>query len=538
MKLPTASEMQGLDLAASQDFHIPSIVLMENAGLKTVIMAEQELGKARGFFASIFIGPGNNGGDGLVIARHLYQQDCQVILFLLVEPKTFTGDTATNFKIVEALKIPYHIVDNAARVEMVPVLLKQFEAKGLPCYAIFDAIFGIGLSREVTGHFAKAIDLINSPIFKGKAPVIAVDLPSGMDADKGSNHGPVVRADFTATYGCAKPAHFINGKAAWSGKLEIIDIGIPPQALAAADIKTEVSTLENISRKSFWLCRKKNCHKGDNGHLLVLAGSQGKAGAALLAARGALRAGTGLVTLAAPSHLQPIYQQGLPEAMTLLLKESSGFFKNVDYPQLFEFSKKIKAMVIGPGIGFDPETISLVLSIYQNFEIPLVLDADAITILAKEKIALGDCAGPRIFTPHPGELSRVLNMSAAAINDNRLAAVDEGIEIFANDRHETVLLLKGPGTLIASNKGKRHINTTGNPGMACAGMGDVLSGIIAGLICQGFPPLDAAVTGAYLHGHAADLLYAGGASGYTASEVADTLPRSRLAIIEEVMLTR
>lgn len=524
MKLPTAREMKNLDKSATEIYGIPSIVLMENAGLGTVKMIEDELGPCKNTFALIFVGPGNNGGDGLVIGRHLHQRGCQPVFFFLVNPDTLKGDSAVNLQIIRKLRLPFHVVDNPARVETIPVLFKHFESRGLPCYVIIDAIFGIGLCREITEHFADTINLVNKTSFRHKSPVVSVDTPSGMDSDTGKILGTCVRADYTATYCCAKPGHFIHGSSSWTGKLAIIDIGIPPEAIYNAGITTEIATFDTFTTLSRPLVRKKSSHKGNHGHLLILAGSTGKTGAAVLTAKGALRSGAGLVSLGVPHDLNAVFETVLIEAMTISLPNSAGCLSNGDWQIISEHIKTKQAIVIGPGIGLDPDTAELVRQIYLKAQCPVIFDADALTILAGYRDKLHSPAGPRIFTPHPGELARLLDKSTDDIQDNRLDAAVLGSDLFKNDLHDIVLILKGAGTIIAGGDGSTIINTTGNPGMASGGMGDVLSGVIGALVCQGLSPLDASVAGVYLHGAAADRLYEKYGAGFLASEVADMIP--------------
>jgi len=524
MKLPTALEMKNLDHSATENFGIPSIVLMENAGLGTVKMIEKELGPCANTFALIFVGPGNNGGDGLVIGRHLHQRGCQPVFFFLVNPDTLKGDAAVNLQIIKKLKLPFHVVDNAARVETIPVLFKHFESRDMPCYVVIDAIFGIGLCREIAGRFADTINLINTPSFAHSAPVVSVDTPSGMDADTGKILGTCVRADYTATYCCAKPGHFIHGSSSWTGKLEIIDIGIPPEAIYRADITTELTTDATFTTLVQTLRRKKASHKGSHGHLLILAGSTGKTGAAILAAKGALRSGAGLVSLCVPHDLNAIFETSLIEAMTVVLPNSSNTLSIDDWEIISDTMKMKQAVVLGPGIGTDAKTAELVLQAYQTISCPLILDADALNILATYRERLHAPAGPRIFTPHPGELGRLLDKPIDLIQDNRLDAALLGCDLFKNNLHEIIFVLKGAGTIIAGSDGSTTINTTGNPGMAAGGMGDVLSGVIGALVCQGLSPLKAAIAGVFLHGAAADRLYDTHGSGFLAAEVADLIP--------------
>jgi NAD(P)H-hydrate epimerase len=524
MKLPTALEMKKLDHSASDYFGIPSIVLMENAGLGTVKMIENELGSCKNTFALIFIGPGNNGGDGLVIGRHLHQRGCQPIFFFLVNPDTLRGDTAVNLRIVKKLRLPFHVVDNAARVETIPVLYKQLESRGLCCHVIIDAIFGIGLCREVVDHFADVINLINTSRFGHNAPVVSVDTPSGMDTDTGKVLGTCIRANYTATYCCAKPGHFIHGSSSLTGKLEIIDIGIPPEAVNLANIRTELATADTFTTLSQPLMRDTASHKGSHGHLLILAGSAGKTGAAVLTAKGALRSGAGLVSLCVPHDLNSVFETTLIEAMTVPLPNSSQSLSVADWDIISENIAAKKAVVLGPGIGRDAVTAELMLKMYLTVKCPLILDADALALLAGYRDKMRSPAGPRIFTPHPGELATLLDKSIENIQDNRLEAALLGCDLFKSDLHDIVLILKGAGTIIAASNGAATINTTGNPGMATGGMGDVLSGVIGALVCQGLGPLDAAIAGVYLHGAAADRLYQKCGSGFFASEVADMIP--------------
>ncbi|MBW1636530.1 MAG: NAD(P)H-hydrate dehydratase [Deltaproteobacteria bacterium] len=524
MKLPDCREMQALDSAAINDFHIPGIVLMENAGLGTVRMIENHCGSCEGTFAIIFIGPGNNGGDGLVIGRHLHQRGCLPIFFFLVPPETLKGNAAVNLRIVQKLNLPFHLINRCSLVEKVPALIERSRKTNRPCCAVIDAIFGIGLKREVESHFAAAIRLINRRDFSGTSTVVAVDTPSGLDSNTGKPLGTCVKADFTATYCCAKPGHFVHGGSPWTGQLEVIDIGIPPETVRHADIRTELLTGKTFKQISSNLPRKKTCHKGDHGHLLILAGSAGKTGAAILAARGGLRSGAGLVSVFAPSNLTSIYEISLIEAMTISLPQSRDFFLLDDLESIMENMAGKEALIVGPGLGTDKSTIELVLHLYHQATCPLILDADAINCLALSIDHLGPPAGPRILTPHPGELSRLINRSTENVQNNRIESAVEACNLFKNPDHDIIMVLKGAGTLITTSGGYTFINRSGNPGMAAAGMGDVLSGVIGALICQGMSVCSGSNAGVFLHGCAGDALYRQSGHGYTATELADRIP--------------
>ncbi len=524
MNLPNAAEMRGLDKSAIEEYHIPGIVLMENAGLGTVNIMEEKLGSAANTFALIFIGPGNNGGDGLVIGRHLHQRGCRPIFFFLVDPDKLKGEAAANMAIVRKLRLPFHLIDSVSRVQTLPVLYKQFINQGTPCYAIVDAIFGIGLSRPVADQFADIINFINYSDSVRGVPVIAVDIPSGLDSDNGKILGSSIRADYTATYACAKPGHVLHYGPEFAGKIHVIDIGIPPEAMERAKITTELLDKGTAAKLISSLKRVDNVHKGSHGHLAVLAGSIGKTGAATLAVKSALRTGTGLVSLFTAKDLNTIYESLLVEAMTIPLPSSTSFLSINDLTLIEQGLIGKKAVVLGPGLGTAPATADLVLKLYETVELPLVLDADALNILAKNRDNLPAAAGPRIFTPHPGEMARLLGCAIEEIQDNRVNAAQEACRIYSKDRKDCIMVLKGAGTIVTSSDGLTYINTSGNPGMATGGMGDVLTGIIGGLLCQKLTCETAAAVGVFLHGMAGDRLYEQYGFGYTATELEDKLP--------------
>ncbi len=524
MKLPNAAEMRGLDQSAINDFHIPGIVLMENAGLGTVQMMEKELGSPSNSFALIFIGPGNNGGDGLVIGRHLHQRGCKPIFFFLVDPDKLTGDAAANMAIVKKLRLPFHIIDTVGRVQTLPVLYKQFINQGNPCYAVIDAMFGTGLARPVNDQFAEVVKFINYSDSVRGIPVISVDIPSGLDSDNGKILGTCIRASYTATYGCPKPGHVLHHGPEFSSAISVIDIGIPPEAMARAKITTELLDMALASSLVTPLKRVDNAHKGTHGHLAVLAGSTGKTGAATLAVKGALRSGAGLISLFTPPDLNSIYEATLIEAMTIPLPNSISIPGSSDFAFIQQHILGKKAAIIGPGIGTDPDTSKLVLKLYQTVTLPMVLDADALNILAMNRKNMPSPAGPRIFSPHPGEMARLLGCSIDAIRDNRMKAAKEACRIYSNGRKDCIMILKGAGTIVTSSSGLTYINTSGNPGMATGGMGDVLTGIIGALLCQNMDVESAAAAGVFLHGMAGDKLYDDTGFGYTASELGDGIP--------------
>ncbi|MCX5870410.1 MAG: NAD(P)H-hydrate dehydratase [Deltaproteobacteria bacterium] len=526
MKLPYASEMRELDRSAIEEYGIPGMVLMENAGLGTVLMMEKELGPAADSFALILIGPGNNGGDGLVIGRHLHQRGCKPVFIFLVAPETLQGDAAGNLHIVKNLALPLHVLDSAARVQTLPALYRQLISTGKSCYAIIDALFGTGLTRAIDGHVAELIRLITTEAWSAGIPRIAVDIPSGLHADTGRIQGVCIPADHTATYGCAKPGQLLEYGLEVCGRLHVIDIGIPPAALAALAIEQEALTNRKAACSLAKIKRSTTSHKGSNGHLLVLAGSIGKTGAAILSVKGALRSGCGLVSLCCPQNLNAIFETRLVEAMTIPLPASNSTIGMEDLATIEQHLSGKKAVVLGPGLGMAEQTAQLVLHLYHTVKVPMVIDADALNILASYKNQLQSPPGPRIFTPHPGEMARILGISVAKVQEDRIQAARKACLLFDQSAGQCTVILKGAGTVIVSEGGKAWINTTGNPGMATGGTGDVLSGIIGSLICQGLSPQEAARAAVYLHGMAGDLLQDIIGTGYSATELADTLPRS------------
>ncbi|HHO47366.1 MAG TPA: NAD(P)H-hydrate dehydratase, partial [Desulfobacteraceae bacterium] len=495
------------------------IVLMENAGRGTVDCMVREFGPAAGKLAPVFVGPGNNGGDGLVIARRLHELGGLPFIVYLVEPAALKGDAAVNREIVRRLDLPHRIVAaekdlNDAAAEI--LRLNTFH----PVLSLVDALFGTGLQRPLAGRFLSAVNLINRLRGEMNCPVTAVDIPSGLDTDTGMPLGGCVRADVTVTYGLAKPGHFMHGGGP-AGRLHVVDIGIPRQAVDQAGLAGETLDPSILKRLS---SRRTASHKGNYGHLLVLAGSTGKTGAAILSALGALRIGAGLVTLCVPADLNTVFESSLFEAMTVPLPNSVSCLSFGDLDLVRDLLQGKNAVVVGPGLGTAPQTRQLVQRLYREVELPMVVDADALNALALDPGSLTSPAAERLLTPHPGEMARLTGKKAGEIQQNRVAATIGFSAAVNGAAGRITLILKGAGTLICDPDRSWAVNTSGNPGMAAGGMGDVLSGLLGGLLAQGYPPAIAARLGVYLHGLAADRLAEKAPYGYTASEVAGILP--------------
>ena len=499
MKLATAEEMQGLDRRTIEDIGVPGIVLMENAGRGTVDRMEETFGSFRDRSVLIFVGPGNNGGDGLVVARHVHQRGGFPQLFFLIDPGRLKGDAAINWQVVRQLGLPFQVTGSEEALEQAVAAIGEIHLRH-PVHSVVDALFGTGLKRDLAGRFLATTRHIGELRRRHGWPVVAIDIPSGLDADSGRVLGGAVEADLTVTYCLAKPGHFMHG-GPLTGSLHIVDIGIPPQVVEGAGLGGHL-----LDRQWLRLLRPRarSAHKGTCGHLLILAGSEGKTGAAILSALGSLRSGSGLVTLAVPHLLNPIFETSLPEAMTVPLPSSARRLSVDDHEQILDLLAGKAGVVIGPGLGTARETGELVLRLYRDLELPMVVDADGLNILARHREEITVVAGPRILTPHPGEMARLSGLQTADIQQDRLAAA-----LWLRDRktggHSIITVLKGAGTVIAETGGRWAVNGTGNPGMASGGSGDVLAGLLAGLAGQGIAPFQAACAAVWLHGRSGDL---------------------------------
>jgi len=488
MLIVTAAEMARLDRAAIEDFGIPGIVLMENAARGAARFFTEvipDLPKRR---LAVVAGSGNNAGDGFVLARLFAEQGARVEVICLKPPSRLRGDALTNFQILERLQVPIRVWDPAQPFDL------QFRPIA-EAQVLIDAILGTGLNSPVTGLYRQVIEAMNG---SGR-PILAVDIPSGLDATSGRPLGAAVRAVATATFGAATV-----GQVQWpgedqAGRLQVIDIGIPRQALAAAGIQRWF--LDRAELRQWFSPRPPDTHKGRAGHVAVLAGSPGKTGAATLACLGAARVGAGLVTHLVPRSLNPIMEVKLTEAMTLPLEETAGHSVAPEaLPEILEFLEGKQVLAAGPGISLDPGTEQLLGDLVTQAPCPLVLDADALTLISRRLEILAAAAHPLIITPHPGEMARLTHTTSAAVQADRIAFAAE-----FSRAHRTIVVLKGHRTVIAAPDGRLAVNGSGNPAMACGGMGDVLTGMIAGWLAQGYEPFTAACLGVYVHGAAADL---------------------------------
>lgn len=506
MKIITADAMREAERRAMDQHGIPGRLLMETAGRACADAVIAEFGPGEGRSAAVVAGKGNNGGDGYVIARCLRRSGWNVSVFILAERAQIAGDALTNLLLLEPSDIAF-----CPSGEGLSSIAAGLDAASV----VIDAIFGIGLAKDVTGVHAEAIRLINS---SGK-PVISVDIPSGIDAANGHVLGVAVEADITVTFAFGKMGHVLYPGREHTGKLVIADIGLPEVVAAATETRQFLNpeTVGPLIKR-----RERRGHKGNYGHCLVIAGSTGKTGAAALAANSAVRAGSGLVTLAAPASLNSILETKTTEAMTLPLDDAGmGFLGDRNRDAVLMALRGKDSVALGPGISREADSCSLVRILLRECALPTVVDADGLNAIA-ENVSILQERKPQtlVLTPHPGEMSRLTGLSIDEIERDRVGVARD----FAR-RYRVHLILKGADTVIASPEGEIAVNGSGNPGMASGGMGDVLTGIIASLLGQRYHATAACKVGVFIHGLAADLAATEkGEIGINATDVQERIP--------------
>ncbi len=487
MKLVTREEMRELDRRTIEEIGILGLVLMENAGRGTAQIIKKRFGPEKKKVA-IFCGRGNNGGDGLVVARYLKNWGWSVKVYLLSEKEKITGDAKVNLEVWLKMGGELKEILNEEELHLIKEEIEKFDL-------IVDALLGTGLKDEVKGISKEAIHLINA---LGK-PVIAIDVPSGIDATSGKVLGVAVKATLTATFGLPKIGLLIHPGLEYTGELFVVDISIPQVLVEEMNLKHTLLDPQEVDLSPL-RPRPLDTHKTSYGHLLILAGSVGKTGAAAMAGEAALKMGTGLVTLGVPKSLNPILEVKLTEVMTYPLSDKEGVFSEEALKEVLEILPGKTALAIGPGIGTDRGAKKLTLELLKLSRVPIVIDADGINCLVGELEVLKSKKAPVILTPHPGEMARLLGITSKEVQSQRIELSREFAE-----KYGVILVLKGSRTVIAEPGGRVFINPTGNPGMASGGTGDILTGMIGGLLAQGMNPLEAAKLGVYLHGLSGDL---------------------------------
>ncbi len=483
MQVVTRTQMQQIEQNALL-YDMSYQRLMENAGSAAAAFIRRTLVAARRSCV-VFCAKGNNGGDGLVVARKLSENGARVQVVLL-DGIPQSEAAAAMYNTAAMMEIP--ILDFATH-------RKEVEEALAHCDIIVDAICGTGFQGSLRPLHREACIAINDAI----AAIVSLDIPTGVECDTGAADKDAVRADFTVVFDSKKPLHILPASIPFCGSLEVVDIGIPPEAREG--IAAKIGTLQLEQVLEALPPRPLDCHKGSFGRLLIIAGCSRYRGAAVLCATAALRAGVGLVVLASTEPVCAAAAAGLPEAILCPLPQDDlGYIQAQSAIQLLqEELSKADAVVFGCGLGDTPGTALLLQWMIKNARIPVLLDADGINALSKHIHLLQTAQTPVLLTPHPGEMARLLQMPAKDIHQSRqLHAMRFAVE------HRATLVLKGAGTLITDPDGGCYVNTTGNPGLAKGGSGDVLSGIMGGFLAQGIPPEKAAWAGVFLHGMAAD----------------------------------
>lgn len=509
----TAAEMAAMDRRTIEDYGLVGLALMENAGRSVVGAMADHFGRLHDRRVAIFCGKGNNGGDGYVVARYLQKYGSQPSVYLLGSADEIGGDARTNLQIIQRMGLPIHPPG-----DWDPVGACQ------SADIVVDALLGTGVKGPLKGELAEIVEAINA----SRAPTVAIDLPTGVETDSGRVEGAAVRATLTVTMGALKRGLCFSPGREHAGRVFVADIGFPKGAVQEVGARTWY--VDRGSARRLLPERAPNIHKNACGQVLIVAGSAGKTGAAALCSEAVLRVGAGMAILAIPESLNPILEQLLVEVMTLPVPGSdAGTFSVEAKPALAEYLDWADVVATGPGLTTHTDVQQLVEWLIQEYPKPLVMDADALNCLAGRRQVLKKRRSATVITPHPGELSRLLGKPTK----NVLADPVEVARATASEL-DVVVVLKGAPTVVAAPEGDVYINGSGNPGMATAGMGDVLTGMITGLLAQGLPHTEAAVLGVFAHGLAGDLACEKlGVHGMIAKDVLHQLPTALHQLAKE-----
>ncbi len=517
MKILNSRQMKDIDRIAIEDLGIAGAVLMENAGAQVARAILDRFPCPGDERIVIVAGKGNNGGDGLVAARHLFNAGAKPTILLVAKADEVKGDARVNLAIVRRLGIPILEVPGAPEWRRAKSNLTQ-------ATVVVDALFGTGLDKPLEGFWAEVVDAIN----RARGFIVAVDIPSGLSSDTFETIGPCVKADLTVCLAAPKIPHIFPPAGDSTGELLMADISIPPFLFENPGLTLDLLDTESVA--PFFRKRRRDSHKGDYGHVLVIAGSLGKTGAAAMAGRAALKTGAGLATIATPRSCLPAIARTMMELMTEPLEETP--MKSIGVDALTTAIKLLKgkgALVLGPGLSTHAATAEFLRLLLPEIKIPAVIDADALNIIASDPDMLAEVdgmPGPVVFTPHPGEFARLAGRPIAEVLKHRL----ELAPAFAKE-HGLYLVLKGYRTLIADPDGRVFVNPTGNPGMATGGSGDVLSGMIAAQLAQEKDVLGAILSAVYVHGLSGDLGAESLSEKYlTAGDIIKFLPRALKAL--------
>jgi NAD(P)H-hydrate epimerase len=524
--------MRETDRLTTERFGISSLQLMENAGAAVAEFLREKISEITRRKIVVLCGKGNNGGDGLVVARMLKESGCTPEVFLFSNPGAVEGDAGVNLKRWQQGLGELHVVTSLSEWESARAELAGADV-------IVDALLGTGLRGPAEDLLAAVIEETNSARSrrKGKSGgtlVVAVDMPSGLTSDAQDLGGPVINADFTVTFTAPKLGQMVSPRAASCGELLVRSIGTPPELLES-DPHLKIHWIEPGEFRGLPLARDPVTNKGTYGHALIVAGSLGKSGAAILGARGALRSGAGLVTVATPESVLPTVAAGMPEMMTAPLpatETGTASLRSLEYGRFTDIARDKSVLAIGPGLSMQSETQQFIRAIVAATELPIILDADGLNAYAGMADHLNQRQASLIaLTPHPGEMARLLGGTAKDVQARRLDAALE-----AAGRWRAHVILKGFHTILATPSGNAYVNTTGNAGMATGGTGDVLTGVLAGLTAQfGIEDWPSVLSfGIYLHGLAGDIAASRvGQTPLIASDLIEAIPEAYARVLAE-----
>ncbi len=514
MKIASVEEMQKLDRDAIEQYGITEAILMENAGLAVYQVTSQHFAIENSHFL-IFCGMGNNGGDGMVLARKLYSNGAHIQLYILSQPEKYKGAALENWNIIQRLNLPVSIMPP---IEEIQSFIK-------PEHIVIDAIFGTGLTRDIAGYYFQVIQLLNQV----NNPVISIDIPSGIHGDNGSIRGIAVQADYTVTFGLPKVGNILYPGYQNGGELYVSHISFPPDLYNHQNLHIYVNTPVTLPD------RPSDGHKGTFGNVLFIAGAQQYYGAPYLSSLSFLKAGGGYSRLAAPAAMVPYISTKASEVVFLPQKETaSGSISLANYNELLKYSETTDMVIIGPGLSLEEETQDLIRRLIIEIQKPLLIDGDGLTALSQDVSTLKKRSAPTILTPHLGEMARLINQPIRNIKENPIKIIQK----FIQDNH-VICVLKGAHSIIGLTSGEIYINMTGNSGMASAGSGDVLTGTIAAMFTLGLPLEYAVRQGTLVHGLAGDFAaHKKGEDGMTAEDVLHSLPKAIKSIRHNQNMTK
>ncbi len=514
MRLGLIEDMHRIDREATETYGMPEMILMENAGHRAAEIAVEMLDGVKGKSLCVVAGSGNNGGDAMSAARHLANQGARIRVFLAGERSKLKPSAAIMYTILERMGIELHELTGDRDWDRLHMALKFSDG-------VVDGILGTGAVGELHKKTLRLIEEINL----AEKPVMSIDIPSGVAADSGQVQTMAVAASVTLSLGLPKVGQMLSPGADYVGKLMVDDIGLPAQLLESDRLPMQI--LDNNLAASMLSPRARSVHKGNCGHILIVAGSQGMTGAAVMAARAAMRAGAGLVTLAVPRSQQPVVAAMAAEVMTAPLPETeTGYLGGEDAVQaVLSLANRADVLLMGPGLGRAVETMEFVRQVSTRTSCQLVLDADALFAFARLPEALAECKEMPIITPHLGEMARLMGTEVEKVRESLVPSAQKVAK-----GCKAVVVLKSECTVAAYPEGEVFFSTQGNPGMATAGSGDVLAGTIAGLICQ--TEVDVVpLLGIYIHGRAGDMAYEELGDGLLAGDIIDRLPQARRELL-------